>query len=129
MFDPTKPVQTRDGRKARIVCTDALGPSSIIALIALSSGHEITAYRKADGKYDGIDCPGDLVNIPVRRSEFQNVWSKQGSATYRYSSLSACQVGMSAASLRNNGNWIGYIEIVFEDNEVVEVLFHKEFPE
>lgn len=32
-FDPTKPVQTRDGRKARIICTDAKGVLPIIALV------------------------------------------------------------------------------------------------
>ena len=32
MFDPTKPVQCRNGRKARIICTDAKGEYSIFAL-------------------------------------------------------------------------------------------------
>ena len=39
-FDPTKPVQTRDGREARIICTDVerKGDWPIVALIKTSDG-------------------------------------------------------------------------------------------
>lgn len=69
-FDPTKPVETRDGRKARVLCTDAkqdgLGP--ILALVSQDDGFESPMFFFADGKFDAsrAECGVDLVNAPVR---------------------------------------------------------------
>ncbi len=85
-FDPTKPVQTRDGRKARIICTDAKGTQPIIALIDDGS-YEIERRFCASGSffvgYGQEDCRTDLINIPARikREYWVNVYS------YRISSL------------------------------------------
>jgi hypothetical protein len=72
-FDPTKPVQTRDGRKARIICTNVLGNFPILALIEYI-GHnntllEHTYSYHSDGKVDHekVDHGSDLVNIPQKR--------------------------------------------------------------
>ena len=44
-FDPLKPVQTRDGRKARIICTDRkMDGFPILALIPSHSGHMEHCY-------------------------------------------------------------------------------------
>jgi len=40
-FDPTKPVQTRDGRKARILYTDIKSGYPIVALTTEPGGVEI----------------------------------------------------------------------------------------
>lgn len=67
-FDPTIPVQTRDGRKARIVCTDVKRRQPILALIS-DSDYETVEYYCSDGKYNfegknqAEDCY-DLINIP-----------------------------------------------------------------
>ena len=65
-FDPTKPVQTRDGRKAVILETGR--PSSIYVIAA--------SYQDSDGDWqnttytvdgyllDGDVCDEDLINIP-----------------------------------------------------------------
>ncbi|NIA67799.1 hypothetical protein HBA54_04275 [Pelagibius litoralis] len=68
-FDPTKPVQTRDGRKARIICTDRRTTVySILALITENDGYEyIESYTKAGHRYGDEDCDScsvDLINIP-----------------------------------------------------------------
>jgi len=63
-FDPKKPVQTRDGRKARILATDLLGVHPIAVAIR-ESNYEIIEERYADGttkRYPGDD--DDLVNVP-----------------------------------------------------------------
>lgn len=60
-----KPVQTRDGRAARILCTDLPGPNPIVAAI----GDSVRIYR-ADGKYPNYPCDYDLVNVP----EEQDTW-------------------------------------------------------
>jgi hypothetical protein len=64
-FDPTKPVQTRDGRKARIICTDACCEDPIIALVD-SNGHEYVFWYSLTGKHsrDDIESDNDLINIP-----------------------------------------------------------------
>lgn len=75
-FDPTKPVQTRDGRKARIVCVDVKTssrfPYPILALITNPSGEESTAYFTDEGcaskRFDAEERldSRDLINIPVK---------------------------------------------------------------
>lgn len=65
-FDPTKPVRTRGGRSARIVCTDmncVNGP--IAAVVSNGDGTEYLSYYEKDGKYPGMGRGGeelDLVN-------------------------------------------------------------------
>lgn len=65
-FDPERPVQTRDGRKAQILCHDLRSAGQPIAARILfeDGGEDIVRYRK-DGKYSKTveDCI-DLVNIP-----------------------------------------------------------------
>lgn len=65
MFDPTKPVQTRDGRKARILCTDADSARSIVALVLCDDKRERPFSYYPSGSAETFrDLPGDLVNVP-----------------------------------------------------------------
>ncbi len=69
-FDSTLPVQTRDGRKARIICTDWNNePDRLIVLIELSNGTESQAQtRYPDGTYLSLqETDEDLINIPEKR--------------------------------------------------------------
>jgi hypothetical protein len=79
-FDPTKPVQTRDGRPARILCTDKRGNGyPILALITEDSGEEfacsftVNGHNCSDG-LDGLELPCDLVNVPEKREGWINVY-------------------------------------------------------
>lgn len=67
-FDPSKPVQTRGGGVARIVCRDARGKYPIVALIDAGAEWEAAARFTSGG---WIDCDKrsdesveDLINIP-----------------------------------------------------------------
>jgi hypothetical protein len=73
-FDPTKPVQTRDGRKARIVCMDANTVEyPIIALLAGPAGVEYPISFALNGKfYTNREHPNDLINIPIKHK--REVW-------------------------------------------------------
>jgi YD repeat-containing protein len=65
-FDATKPVQTRDGRAARIICTDREGGRSdglIVALVDTGS-QERAFYYDQDG-HGTCHESLDLVNVPV----------------------------------------------------------------
>jgi hypothetical protein len=72
VFDPTKPVQTRDGRKARIICTDGKNEFPIVALVTVAhgieAGQETLISYKNDGRWsarpDAMPC--DLINVPNR---------------------------------------------------------------
>lgn len=66
-FDPKKLMQTRDGRKVRILCTD--GPSQHYPVIGLIDGQMIATCWSIDGFITaaGITLGSDLVNVePVR---------------------------------------------------------------
>lgn len=81
-FDPTKPVQTRDGRPARILCTDAKNPEyPIVALVDSPDGEgEMPVSLTVTGRFhdDRIVTDDDLINIPpkVVRVAFHNVYSE-----------------------------------------------------
>lgn len=62
IFDPTKPIQTRDGRKARII---AIKPKETFSIIAVIDAGENSCAYTSDGQYLTNGKAGlDLVNIP-----------------------------------------------------------------
>lgn len=67
-FDATQPVQTRDGRKARIVCTDYKSRGPLLTLILDRDGAtETCVSTMADGQ-NAYGCSSyDLVNVPEKR--------------------------------------------------------------
>lgn len=66
MFDPTKPVQTRDGRPARILATDFKGNFPIVAAVEFCDGTEIVYSYYDDGTMNRsrLQRGYDLINIP-----------------------------------------------------------------
>ena len=71
VFNPTKPVRTREGASARIICTDYRtpylnGPERVIALIANSQGKEFVAFYRCDGTHVANKelC---LINVPTKK--------------------------------------------------------------
>ena len=74
-FNPEKPIQTRDGRKARIICTDTHHLTEggvefpITALVMSPHNQERPGTYQIDWTfYSGIDESGfDLINIPEKR--------------------------------------------------------------
>ena len=88
-FDPTKPVQLRDGTPARIVSTNLGGDNSrypIGAIITRDSGDyfDVFAAGGTEDFYSSGGTPSDLVNIPETVTDFINL----GDA---YSDLSAAK--------------------------------------
>lgn len=95
VFDPKKPVQTRDGRKARIICVDGkfddegLGP--ILALATQKNGNEQVLLYNNDGTccYMEKNSPHDLVNIPEKC--YRNIYNNAARlpTTWKASKLEA----------------------------------------
>lgn len=95
MIDLTKPVQTRDGRKALIVTTklhDRTFPVAAEIEIDGDSQHTTVNTFTVDGHYmnDGSQRNGDLINVPDKRVVWVNMYpdvvckgfaSKHGSDT------------------------------------------------
>lgn len=75
-FDPNKPVQTRDGRKARIICTDRVSDLGYpIVAAVLDQGmpaEELHTYNIYGACAHGSSL--DLINIPVKREGWVNVY-------------------------------------------------------
>ena len=72
------PVQTRDGRKARIICFDRKEVCfPLVALVTdLESGLEDLETYRADGGYTiaGVVTKSDLVMAPVKKEGWLNVY-------------------------------------------------------
>lgn len=92
-FDPTKPVQTRSGRPARIICADRqLGVTNtpIISLVTSDGGGEYLNCVGSDGRVNSRgEMTDDLVNIPAIRYEYQAVYVSPTNPASRHSCLPA----------------------------------------
>ncbi len=117
-FDPTKPVKTRDGRKARIICTDANNHQPIVALITESNGHEYNRNYTKDGFYFiGIGkSDSDLINIPERRIRWTNVYAYHADGSYLTQELA----DENAAARR-----LGVLKLTYEDDQLVDHEYVK----
>lgn len=66
------PVQTRDGRPARIICYNKKGVFPIVALIDCG-GEEVVCYS-VDGKRNIPD--DDLVMAPIKKEGWMNIYHR-----------------------------------------------------
>lgn len=81
-LDLTKPVRTRDGRKVRILCTDAEGSQPIAGLVQMKEGVSLSRWF-ADGLAFNTLSPWDLVNIePEPVTMWVNVWRDRNGDYY-----------------------------------------------
>ena len=73
-----KPVCTRDGRKARIICFDAKGDYPIVALIESGNIEGVQQYM-IDGHCTKAmsECYGDLMMLPEKKERWVNVYKER----------------------------------------------------
>ena len=71
LANPSKKIITRDGRNARIICTDAKNTKyQVVALVTKSKGQEVLATLDASGKYhSGHNSHLDLFFASERKHE------------------------------------------------------------
>ena len=91
-----KPVCTRDGAKARIICFDAKCSTPIIALVTTDDGEEITFDYLIDGTFANSENPdNDLMMLPEKHEGWVNVYKGiDGEITigqYPYPTREACE--------------------------------------
>lgn len=75
-IDFSKPVQTRDGRKARVICTDKKDSRSVIALIEGDDGGTESVYvYYTDGRGSlALEYTFDLINVPEKIVGYVNIY-------------------------------------------------------
>lgn len=75
LANPSQKVMTRDGRKARIVCTDMKNAQPILALITEGNREDIRFYFQ-----NGVWCNDfpnhklDLVFVPIKKKGWINIF-------------------------------------------------------
>lgn len=73
--DPTKKIVARDGRDARIICTNKKGNYPIIALIEKNVDNEIVNYYYEDGRTSHINKDNlDLFFAPEKKEGWVNIY-------------------------------------------------------
>lgn len=71
-----KPVCTRGGAKARIICFDAKSDAPIVALVTIDDGTEITFDYLSDGTFLNRDNPeNDLMMLPEKKEGWVNIYA------------------------------------------------------
>ena len=75
--NPNRKVVTRDGRSARIICTNRLDDNyQVLALVADGCAEQCYSYTTF-GKFDGhqnVDCELDLFFAPIKKSAWINLY-------------------------------------------------------
>lgn len=124
-FDPTKPVQCRDGRKARIVCANKRGERPIVALVASALCDEERCWTfLASGKYNPQEeSPSDLINVPEVTKKYQRVFASTSDHHPGLSidSYDTKEGAKSRASVAENFNYLGVLESTLTDGVVTSV--------
>ena len=72
--NPNRKVVTRNGRSARIICTDAKGNYPIVALIEEGGYDNALSYRKNGKLYVGETNDYDLFFAPEKHEGWVNVY-------------------------------------------------------
>ena len=113
-FDPHKPVMTRDGRKARIICTSVKGTQTIAAAIDNGSYETVDKFFP-NGKWNGVDdLKTDLINVPEMKSWWYGV--------YRGGAIGQ---GYSERALLVMDCYTSILEIRMCDGKLVDCIQHE----
>ena len=114
LANPSRKVVTRDGRRARIVCTDKRELNyPIIALIETRpGGEEVTCSYTKDGRYcTACSDIFDLFFVPEKHEGWVNVYEE---GTNRYLDGCICVTKEEAKRIRGYG-YITTIKIEWEE--------------
>ena len=111
--NPTKKVITRDGRSARIICTDAKGNFPIIVLVETYSGAETVLRLKENGRfYNDAENSRDLFFAPIKKEGWVNMYKTRSGAAQIgqiYSSKEEAEMG------KKDANYISTAKIEWEE--------------
>lgn len=112
-IDFNKPVQTRDGRKVRILCTD--GPNEKRPVAGFVEGYVEPTTWESCGKFSERGNTLDLINAPERVEQWVNLY-RSGSVGSTHNSRKNAD-GSADSSARRTG----VIRITYEDDRPISV--------
>ena len=113
LANPSRKVVTRDGRPARIICTDAKGKYSVIALVE-TADTEITYKFNAEGKFlDGSEDNRDLFFASEKREGWVNIY-RNGEGNI-ITSVRVYDTKEKAEKAKDNFGYLGTTHIEWED--------------
>ncbi len=124
MLDFNKPVQTRDGRPAKIVSTNLAGLYPIGLIVTNKDGTESFDTVDLRGRaYAPEETPGDLVNTPVRTEAFSRILRRNGEPLgLRVSSIQHRSLAV-AKGQGGTAGLVGFLKITTADGEVETTEF------
>ena len=106
-----KPICTRDGREARIICFDRNDLYPIVALIECEDGKEIIGAYSKEGQTDIYEIKGtDLMMLPKKKEGWVNLY-KDGDNNYRTTIYTNEKIALS----RKGSDCITTIKIEWEE--------------
>lgn len=119
MLDLSKPVQTRDGRPAKIVSTSMSGSYQIGIIVTQEDGSESFDCVDRRGRaYAHEETPGDLVNTPVRTEAYSRILRRNGEPLgLRVSSIQHRSLAVAKGQGGTSG-LVGFLKITTADGEV-----------
>ena len=72
--NPNKKVVTKDGRPARIICTDSLGAFPVIALVKSEKVETVLFYTNTGRIYPEVPSEYDLLFAPEKKEGWVNLY-------------------------------------------------------
>ena len=110
-----KPVCTRNGRKARIVCTNRKHLYPIVALIECGDGEEMIAAYSNEGKTEIYETKGeDLMMLPEKHEGWVNVF-KTSIVSYNVGCLYSTKEEAISHVDKGDDNYIATVKIEWEE--------------
>ena len=113
LANPSRKVVTRDGRPARIICTNTKGKYPVVALVE-TDDREITYDFNAEGKYlDGDEDDRDLFFASEKREGWVNIY-RNGEGNI-ITSVRVYDKKEKAEKAKENFGYLGTTHIEWED--------------
>ena len=112
-----KPVCTRDGRKARIICFDYNGGRPIVALVTECDDEEEIPYKyHCDGSYNCQSIPSDkdLMMLPEKKEGWVNIYNRY-SAELTSDGYFYFTKEEALSNIENDGTYVKTIKMSWEE--------------
>ena len=113
-----KPVCTRDGRKARIICFDKEGNYPIVALVEWDkfNGEFIFQYNN-QGESEPTSYKGciDLMMLPEKRKGWVNVYNSLGVITFSHNPFDTKEEALASEMEFPNKNYVDTVKVEWKE--------------
>ena len=111
-----KPVCTRDGKPARIICFDKIGEYPIVALVMVKGKEVVYSYTN-NGYYNSSEtsCGDDLMMAPIKRKGWINLLQMGNHPTFTDGNIYSTEEEAQNKDYHDNVKRIKIIEIEWEE--------------